>query len=142
MPRIRIDLPAAFRFSTDIPIYIGHINHGNHLDNALLLTLVSEARVRFLRAMGYSDLDIEGVGLIIADAAVQYRAEAFYGDTLVFSLGANDFSDSGCDLVWQAVDKASGREVARGKSGLVFFDYAARCKAPVPERFREQAAVA
>lgn len=139
MPRVRIDLPERFVFSTDIPVYIGYINYGNHLDNAALLTLVSEARVRFLKSMGYGDMDVEGVGMIVADHAVQYRSEAFHGEVLVFSLCANDFHEFGCDLVWLVREKESGREVARGKTGLVFFDYTRRCKVPVPEPFRLRA---
>ena len=50
MPRIKIDLPERFSFSTEIPIYINHINYGNHLDNSALISLVSEARVRFFKA--------------------------------------------------------------------------------------------
>jgi 4-hydroxybenzoyl-CoA thioesterase len=30
----------------------------------------------------------------------------------------------------------TGREVARGKTGIVFFDYRTRTKAPVPAGFR------
>ena len=43
MARISIDLPPRFTFATEIPIYINHINYGNHLDNSALLSLVSEA---------------------------------------------------------------------------------------------------
>ena len=64
MARIRIELPERFTFSTDIPLLVSHINYGNHLDNAQLLGIVSEARVRFLKSMGYSELDIEGLGII------------------------------------------------------------------------------
>ena len=56
MARIKIDLPDHFVFSTEIPIYIGHINYGHHLDNALLLSLISEARVRFFKSLGYTEL--------------------------------------------------------------------------------------
>jgi len=41
-----------FVFATDIQIYISHVNQGGHLDNAQLLTLVSEARVRFFQVAG------------------------------------------------------------------------------------------
>ena len=109
MPRIRIELPAQFSFSTDIMLYVGHMNYGGHLDNALLLSVVSEARARFFRSLGYSELDVEGLGIIIADAALQYRSEAFHG------------------------------EVTRGKTGIVFFDYRLRQVAPVPEAFRSRA---
>src|SRR5574343_1361251 len=135
MARIKIELPETFIFSTEIPIYINHINYGNHLDNAALLMLVSEARVRFFKSLGYSEMDVEGVGVIVADCAVQKRAEAFYGETLVAEFAADDFNKYGCDFVWRLSDKASGREVARGKHGIVFFDYAARKPAGVPPGF-------
>ena len=135
MPRIKIQLPTEFSFSTEIPIYIGHINYGHHLDNAQLIALVAEARVRFFKSLGYRELDVEGVGIIVADVAAQYRSEAFHGETLVVSMAANDFNKYGCDLVWQLCDKATGREVARGKHGIMFFDYAERKPAAVPPAF-------
>lgn len=135
MPRIKIDLPESFTFSTEIPIYIGHINYGHHLDNAQLISLISEARVRYFRSLGYSELDVEGVGIVVADVAAQYRSEAFHGETLVAEMTANDFNKYGCDLVWRLSDKASGREVARGKHGIIFFDYTARKATAVPPAF-------
>jgi 4-hydroxybenzoyl-CoA thioesterase len=135
MPRIKIELPEHFSFSTDIPIYIGHINYGHHLDNAQLISLVSEARVRFFKSLGYTELDVEGVGIVVADVAAQYRSEAFHGETLVVEMGANDFNKYGCDLVWRLSDKATGREVARGKHGIMFFDYTARKAVSVPPGF-------
>lgn len=135
MPRIKIDLPERFSFTTEIPIYINHINYGNHLDNSALLSLVSEARVRFFKAFGYTELNVEGCGIIVADVAVQYKSEAFHGEVLVFVMAANDFNKYGCDLVWRISDQASGREVARGKTGIMFFDYTARKAAIVPPAF-------
>lgn len=40
-------------------IYISRVNTGGHLDNTHLLALVSEARVRFFRWLGYGEFDIE-----------------------------------------------------------------------------------
>jgi 4-hydroxybenzoyl-CoA thioesterase len=135
MARLRILLPEQFIFSTDIPLYISHINYGGHLDNALLLTVVSEARVRFFKSLGYSELDVEGLGVIMADAAVQYRSEAFHGETMVVQMTPVDLHDKGFDLAWCLTDKASGREVARGKSGMLCFDYGQRKVQSVPVAF-------
>jgi 4-hydroxybenzoyl-CoA thioesterase len=140
VPRIIVDLPDRFVFTTELAIYIGHINYGHHLDNSAVLSLVSEARVRFFRSLGYTELDVEGVGIIVADAAVQYRSEAFHGEVLVFELAATDFNKYGCDLVWKVSEKLSGREVARGKTGILFFDYAKKRKVSVPPPFKERAA--
>jgi 4-hydroxybenzoyl-CoA thioesterase len=138
MPRIQIQLPSHFAFSTDITLYQSHMNYGGHLDNALLLTLVSEARVRFLVSLGYTELNVEGVGIVVADAALQYRSEAFRGEVMVVRMGATDLGSKGCDLVWSMTEQATQREVARGKTGIVFFDYASRQVAPMPPAFREK----
>lgn len=135
MPRIKIELPESFVFSTEISVYISHINYGHHLDNAVLLSLVSEARVRFLKALGYSEMDVEGYGIIVADAAVQYLSESFHGDVLVFDMTPTDFNKYGCDLVYRVREKNSMRDVAQGKTGLLFFDYAQKKPVPVPPEF-------
>jgi acyl-CoA thioester hydrolase len=135
MARVHIQLPEQFIFTTEVPVYIGHINYGGHLDNALLLSLVSEARVRFFKSLGYSELNVEGAGIVVADAAVQYRSEAFHGDVLVFDMAAQDFNRYGFDLVYRATVKADGREVARGKTGIVFFDYSTKKPIPMPTVF-------
>ncbi|HPR06357.1 MAG TPA: thioesterase family protein [Denitromonas sp.] len=135
MARIQINLPDAFDFSTDITLYLSHINYGNHLDNAMLLTVVSEARLRFLKSINYTELDVEGVGIIVCDAALQYRSEAHHGEVMRVSMAACDFNKYGCDLVWQMREAESGREVARGKTGILFFDYAASKVTRVPDGF-------
>jgi 4-hydroxybenzoyl-CoA thioesterase len=136
MARIQIELPEHLPFSTEITLYLSHMNYGGHLDNALLLTVVSEARVRFLKSFGYSELDIEGVGIIVTDAAVQYRSEAFHSEVMVVRMGAAHFGSKGCDLLWCMNEKSSNREVARGKTGIVFFNYTERKVTHVPDKFR------
>lgn len=138
MARLHIQLPQKFAFSTEITLYQCHMNYGGHLDNALLLTLVSEARVRFLKSLGHTELNVEGTGIIVSDAAVQYRSEAFHGENMVVSMGAMDFASKGLDLVWCMAEKVSGREVARGKTGIVFFDYQTHKAVRIPEQFRLQ----
>lgn len=136
MARIQIELPEQLPFATEITLYLSHINYGGHLDNALLLTVVSEARARFFQSLGYSELDVEGVGIVVSDAALQYRSEAFHGEVMLVRMGAADFGSKGCDLPWCMSERSSHREVARGKTGIVFFDYATRKTTQVPEKFR------
>ena len=138
MPRIQIQLPEQFACVTNIVLYQIHINYGGHLDNALLLTVVSEARVRFFKSFGYTELDVEGVGILVADAAVQYRSEAFQGETMVVHMNAEDLGQKGFDLVWRMNEQSSQREVARGKTGIVFCDYKTHKVVQMPAAFREK----
>lgn len=138
MARIFIDLPEGFPFATEIPLYYQHINMGGHLDNAMLLSLVGEARMRFYAALGYQPGNIEGLSTFVGDVAVQYLSEAFYGEVMLIEMTARDFSKRGCDLVFRVSDKASGREVARGKNGVVFYDRQAKQAALVPASFKNK----
>src|SRR6218665_2329037 len=122
MPRLQFELPARFGFSTEIQIYISHVNQGGHLDNAQLLTLVSEARVRFFQSFGYREGDVAGCPIVVGDLMAQYKSEGYHGETMVVAMEPGDFNRYGFDLAFRMNDKASGREVARGKTGVVFID--------------------
>lgn len=137
MARIKLDLPENFHFSTEIQVRISDINYGGHLGHDSILTLTHEARVRFLNKYGFSEMNIDGVGLIISDAALVYKSESFYGETLRIEIAVLDFSQYGCDFIYKITEKESGREVARAKTGIVFFDYEKRKVAPVPEKFKQ-----
>ena len=122
MARVEIALPERFAFTTEIPIRIGDLNYGGHLGNDAVLSIAHEARVRFLAAHGWSELDLAGVGVLMIDAAIQYRAEGFHGMTLRVEVAAADVRTRDCDLVYRLVDAATGREIALVKTGLVFTD--------------------
>ena len=137
MARVVFDLPAHFGFATELQVYISHVNQGGHLDNAQLLSLVSEARVRFFRSLGYPEADVAGLATVVGDMVAQYKSEAFHGETLRVEMAPQDFNRYGFDLVFRMTEKTQGREIARGKTGIVFIDRAARKPAPIPESVRQ-----
>ncbi|EER58199.1 conserved hypothetical protein [Acidovorax delafieldii 2AN] len=136
MARIVFDLPAHFAFSTEMQIYISHVNQGGHLDNAQLLSLVSEARVRFFQSLGYREADVAGFSTVVGDIVAQYKSEAFHGETLCVEMLPADFNRYGFDLIFRMSEKTQGREVARGKVGIVFVSRAEQRPAPIPEPVR------
>ena len=82
MPRIKIDLPGSFIFNTEIDVRIDDINYGGHLSNDAILSIMHEARMRFLKEHGYSELEVEGTSLIMGDTAIVFKSEGFHGDRL------------------------------------------------------------
>ena len=135
MPRIQFQLPERFVFATDIQIYISHVNQGGHLDNAQLLTLVSEARVRFFKSLGYTEGDVAGFPIVVGDMVAQYKSEGFHGETMRVSMVPQDYNKYGFDLAYRMECLDTTREVARGKIGIVFIDRATRKVAQVPAEF-------
>lgn len=139
MARIHINLPDIFIFSTELPVRISDLNYGNHVGNDSILTLMQEARALFYRSLGFeSEVTIEGsVGQVVADAAIVYKAESFFGDTLIIEIAVQEFHNYGFDMLYRISNKVTGKEVARGKTGIVCFDYAKRKMAAMPVVLRQ-----
>lgn len=83
MPRIKIDLPEKFfDLSIKIPVRITDINYGNHVGNDSLVGIINEARLQLLQHFGFSELNIEGIGLILGELLIEFKKESFYKDII------------------------------------------------------------
>ncbi len=120
MPRTKLLLPENFTFTTDIPVRITDLNYGGHVGNDSILSLIHEIRVQFLRHHAYDELNLAGVGLIMADVTIEFRHELFYGETLRASVAAAEFSRVGFDLYYK-LEKQTGEKwvpVTHTRTGL------------------------
>jgi acyl-CoA thioester hydrolase len=138
MARVKLQLPTNFPFHTEIPIRISDINYGGHLGNDAVLSIVHEARIQFLRNLGYSEIDIEGTGMMMTDAIIVYSSEGFYGDVLKVEVGTTDFQLTHCDVVFRLTNTTTNKEVARVKTGIAFFNKLTRKISSVPDAFRKR----
>lgn len=135
MGRVKLEMPTVYSFKTELTVRITDINYGGHLGNADVLALMHEARFRFLKSFGYSEIDVEGFGTIMLDSVVIYKAQAFAGDVLQIEVAAGDFSRLGCDIFYRIIQKATGVEVVLAKTGIAVFDYANQKRVSPPETF-------
>ena len=133
MARVTFELPTHFAFSTDVQIYISHVNQGGHLDNAQLLSLVSEARLRFFHAIDFPSAEQPDISMVVGDIVAQYKSQGFHGEIMRIQMTPADFNRYGFDLVFSVVEKSQEREVARGKTGVVFVSKSERRPVPIPE---------
>lgn len=132
MARIKLSLPSSFSFSTLIPIRITDLNYGNHVGNDAILSLLHEARMQYLKSIGYTELEFAGVGLIMSDVGIEFKAESFYGDVLKAYVTVTDFSKIGFDLYYKLVRGENEEIVALAKTGMLCFDYDKRKIAALP----------
>ncbi len=133
MPRLQLTLPDALPFRTELEVRVTDLNYGKHLGNDAMVSLLHEARWRFLRAHGLSESDCGGASLVLGDLAIVYRGECFAGDVLRFEVGVTDLARVGCDFVYRVTRIGDGKVVAEAKTGIVFLDPATRRPARVPE---------
>ncbi|MFD3001296.1 acyl-CoA thioesterase [Pontibacter toksunensis] len=125
MARVQVNIPAHTHFEANIPIRITDLNYGDHLGNDALLSILHEARVQLLNNFGYSEMEIGGASLIMADVAINYKAESFYGDTLTIKMAFDDINKYGFDVTYHVLNQ-NGKEVARAKTGMLCFNNTAR----------------
>ena len=138
MARIKLDMPDNYLFSTELCVRISDINYGGHMGNDAVLSMVHEARLRFLKHYHYAEFDVEGAGIIMTDSAIVYKAESFHGDRVQVDVTVADFNKYGCDLYYLLSNKDTAVEIAHAKTGIVFFDYKERKVVAVPEGFRNK----
>ncbi len=140
MARIKLQLPEQFPFETIIPIRITDLNYGGHVGNDTILSIVHEARLQFLKNAGYSELNLEGAGLIMSDVSIQFKQELFYGESVRVEIAASEFSRVGFELYYRLSKTAADKSilVAIAKTGMVCYDYTNKKISAVPAGVKER----
>jgi acyl-CoA thioester hydrolase len=135
MARVKLEVPVHKIFTTNIPVRITDINYGNHLGNDALVSIVHEARMQWLVSNNFTELNICGAALIMADLAVEYKAESFYGDTLQIAISIGDITKISFEIFYEINTTRSDKKIllANVKTGMVCFDYEARKVTSIPQ---------
>ena len=144
MARIKIELPEKFSFTTSIPIRITDVNYGGHVGNDTILSLIHEARMQYLKQAGYSELEFAGVGLIMADAGIEFKSELFYNDVVIVSISCTNFSRVSFDIYYK-LEKVLNNDtinkkilVTAAKTAMVCYDYTNKKIVAIPEEARRK----
>ncbi|MGV7207915.1 thioesterase family protein [Oxalobacteraceae bacterium A2-2] len=136
MARLTLAFPAdQFYFTTMQTVRVTDINAARHLGNDSMISMISEARARFLFEYGVAEIDEDGNGIIVTDLATTYKAEAHARDQLRFEVGVMDFNKYGGDVIFRVTRPADDTLVALAKQGFVFFNYQRGEVAPMPAGF-------
>lgn len=137
MSRIKLTLPQKFFPKTFIiPVRITDINYGNHTGNDSIVSIIQEARMQWLNQWGYTELKLEGVGLIMADLAIEFNNESIYGDVIEVSIAVDNISRVSFEMYYKLTAQRDKEVlIAKAKTGMVCFDYERKKVTPLPERF-------
>lgn len=141
MSRVKIKFPAEKPLLTlTIPVRIGDINYGGHVGNDAVLSIIHEARVQLLASFGMTEMDAGGVGLIMADVAIAYKGEGFYGDILAVAIYTTELTSVSFDLLYHISTMRSGAQtdIAHAKTGMVCFDYNIRKVTGLPDALKSR----
>ncbi len=134
MHKIKLKFEGEVMFSTTMTVRVSDINYGGHVGNDRFVSIIHEARVRWLNSIGYkSELDIDGLGLIQKDLAVDYKKEVKYGQDLTINLSVAQTYRYGFTLFYRL--SAEDEEVAVAFTNLLFYDYSSLKLSHIPDDF-------
>ena len=113
-----------------------------HVNNAVYLTYLEEARIAHWRATGLaartnedgSHADVPGV--ILARAEVDYRRPAKHGDVLTVQLGVAALGRTSFTYEYEITD-AAGQLIANARTVIVRFDYASNRPVPISDDLKD-----
>ena len=106
-----------------------------HVNNAVFLTYIEQARVAFFAAVGAAS-ELEDMTLIVARVEIDFKAPVRLGQEVEISVRASRFGTKSFDFEY--VLRVDGDVVAEAKSVQVAYDYERRAPMPLPEEWRER----
>ena len=123
-------------FSMKYKVAISDINYGGHMGNDRSLLLFHEARIAYLKSLGYSEMNIgEGLGIIMKDAHVDYLVEVYHGDELVVKVSLGEQKGPLFNLDYEVNRDSDQKMVFTGRTGILAFNYEKRKVARTPQEF-------
>jgi len=138
MTKIKVRFPGKYIFGCEVPIRITDLNYGGHVGNDSMFAIIQEARVQFLGSFGYGELAFEGLGLIMANATIEFRNELFHGDITRVEVGIFEITNISFDLYYHLSTKKKDKftSIAEARTGMVCYDYKAKKIASIPQGAR------
>lgn len=137
MTRRTIELPDTFHLHFDYRVVYSDINASAHLAADRIMPITIEAQFRFIKSLGYSDATVfEEAGLIMVHSETQYLSESYHDDALSVSMAIASLEGKQMEFAFLIQNKNTGKETARLRSTLLFYDYESNKVIVAPEKFK------
>lgn len=131
-----VALPDRMAFTTSLTIYINDLVGGLHVGNHTLISYLNETQMRFLTALGFPTLIVDGAITFNNEIAVQYQREARYGDVLTVQAHIDPLEDRQYRILYH-MQNQHGKTVLKAQMGMVFVDQSTGRRCDVPQTFRD-----
>jgi acyl-CoA thioester hydrolase len=130
-----------FRHRTRIDVRFRDVDAFGHVNNAVFLSYVEQARVRYLsEALGrpITLTDISQLPLILAHLAIDYRSPIFFGEQVDVATRVDWIGRTSFGMAHRLTAGADAHVVAEVDSVLVSYDYTSARPMPVPADWRDR----
>jgi acyl-CoA thioester hydrolase len=120
---------------TRLDVRFGDIDAFGHVNNAVFLTFVEQARISYLVEALHID-GIQRLPLILARIEMDFRAPIFYGEPLEVTTRVDWIGNTSFGVSHQVLAGPDAHVAAEAQTVLVTYDYATSRPVPVPDDWR------
>jgi acyl-CoA thioester hydrolase len=129
---------ASFRYFHPIEVRYGDLDPQGHVNNAMYLTYMEQARIGYIKYLGLWDgRSYLKIGIILADAQITYRVPILLGQDIRVGVRVSHLGNKSLKMEYRIEDAPDGKELATGSTVLVTFDYQDGSTIPIPEGWRK-----
>ena len=113
----------------------GNTLKANGLVEVELIKNISSRLIINKASLKLKEKDFYGNSLLMADSAIVYKKEAFYGDVLNIQVSVSECYSYGFELFYLIKNKKNDLEIARVKTGMVCYDHVNKKIKKLPIKF-------
>ncbi len=122
-----------FPFVTEVPLRFRDLDTMGHVNNAVYVTLLEQARTDFVRDV--LNLGLDEVDSVVASLSIDYLSPIQLSDTVTVGIAIGDLGRSSIPMRYEI--HAGDRLAATAETTLVTFDSSTQSSAPIPPSWRE-----
>jgi len=125
-----------FRFSTTLEVRWRDLDPLGHVNNAVYLTYLEQARVHYLRELGLVPSGPAGIGFILAEVSCQFKSPLGLGEHVTIYARVSELHNSSFVFEYR-MEGEDGQLAATARSVQVCYDYQVQRPIPIPDQWRE-----
>lgn len=125
-----------FSFHLDMPVRYRDIDSNAHVNNAVYVSYLEQARIQYLQTV--LDSAVFDLGFVLVNIDVNYEDEVHYDDEVTVHLRVTDIGTSTISMTYEIT--ASGRTAVTATSVMAVIDEERSGSRPVPDHIREEIA--
>lgn len=124
-----------YQFSTIMPVRITDINYGMHLGHTAIIGMFHNARVLFLNANNFNEMNIDGTGFVLINSQYSFKSEGFFNTNVIINVSIINHSKTKINFEYRATNQESNIVIAEGNEEFACFDYNKRKVVKIPDIF-------
>lgn len=125
-----------FRFSTTLEVRWRDVDALGHVNNAVYFSYLEQARLHYLRELGFTPSRPVDIGLIIAEASCRYKSPLTLSEQVTIYARVSALRKSSFFLEYH-LQGEDGRLAATARTVQVCYDFGHDRPIPIPDQWRE-----